>query len=105
MVFRKNLSSSRLAVETHLKRTLPVHETYLQVLLVELLAVRALCIANLMLAAKGDLSPGASEAIRLLLTPPVDIMQTVVLYTLRLRSEMLRKLVSLLDYSIGDVVV
>jgi hypothetical protein len=104
-VFRRNLSSSRLAVETHSKRTLPAHETYLQALLVELLAVRALCIANLALAAKGDLSPGANEAIRLLLTPPADTTQTVVLHALRLRSEMLRKLVSLSDHSVGDVVV
>jgi hypothetical protein len=100
-VFRRNLPSSRLAVETHSKCTLPAYETYLQALLVELLAVRALCIANLTLTAKGDLSQGASEAIRLLLTPPVDTMQTVVLYALWLRSEMLRKLVSLSDHSVS----
>jgi glycerol uptake facilitator-like aquaporin len=92
-------------VKTHLKCTLPAHETYLQALLVELFVVRVLCIVNLMLAAKGDLSPGASEAIRLFLTPLANATQTVVLYTLWLRSEMLRKLVSLLDYSIGDVVI
>jgi hypothetical protein len=104
-VFRRNLSSSRLAVETYLKCTLPVHKTYLQILLVELLAVGALCIVNLVLAAKGDLSPGASEPIRLLLTPLVNVMQTVVLHTLWLRSEMLRKLVSLPDHSIRDIVI
>jgi hypothetical protein len=105
IVFRRNLLSSRLAVETHSKCTLPVHKTYLQTLLVELLAVGALCTANLMLAAKGDLSPGVSEAIRLLLTPLANAMQTVVLHALRLRSKMLRKLVSLLDHSIGDIII
>jgi hypothetical protein len=104
-VFGRNLSSSRFAVKTHPKCTLPAHKTYLQALLVELFAVRALCIANLALAAKGDLSPGASEAIRLLLTPLANATQTVVLHALRLRSEMLRKLVSLPDHSIGDVVI
>jgi hypothetical protein len=57
IVFRRNLSSSRLAVETHSKCTLPVHKTHLQTLLVELLAVRVLRIVNLALAAKRDLSP------------------------------------------------
>jgi hypothetical protein len=71
-VFRRNLSSSRLAVEMHSKYTLPAYKTYLQALLVELFAVRVLCIANLILTAKGDLSPGVSKAIRLLLTLPAD---------------------------------
>jgi len=67
--------------------------------------VRALCIANLALTAKRDLSPRASEAIGFLLTPPTDTTQAVVFHALRLRSEMLRKLVSLSDDSIGDIVV
>jgi hypothetical protein len=67
--------------------------------------MRALCVANLALAPKRDLCPRASEAIRLLLTPLADTTQAVVLHALRLRSEMLRKLVSLSDHSIGDVVV